>query len=229
MRRLLRMGLVSALGLFAIASGREAKADFETFTATVPQTTTDFTVPLLIQGFDPALGTLTKVMLTWSVSGSMNGTVTNTSTGAQNFTVAENSTLKLYLGSDLTVPPLSSPGLSAMQTYTNLGSGITSPFGPYMPSSLDGPNTYTSASNPMIFNGFISAGTVAFTVDTMTKLNIDGGGGNVLSAILTTAGGTLTVRYDFTPVPEPSSIALSLVGVLTVGTGALVRRRKIGR
>jgi hypothetical protein len=225
MRRLLRMALASAIGLFAIASGREAKADFETFTVSLPQTTTDFTVPLSIQGFDPALGTLTDVVLTWSVSGSMAGTVTNTATGAQNFSVTESSNVTLYLGS-VSGTLLSSAALSAMQTYTNLGSSVTSPFGPFTPSSQDGPTTYTSGP---IFNGFVSSGNIGLTVNTMTATVINGGGGNIFSAIATTAGGSFTVRYDFTPVPEPSSIALSLVGVLTVGTGALVRRRKIGR
>jgi hypothetical protein len=225
MRRLLRIGIVAALGLVAIASVREARADFETFMVSMPQTTTDYSLPMSIQGFNPSLGTLTDVILTWSVSGNVAGTVTNTAASPQNFTVTETSVINLFLGSAVGTL-LSSPSLTSMQTYANLAVGATSPFGPFTPAGQDGPTTYTSGP---IFNGFISAGNIGLTVMTVTGTTFDGGGGNILGAIATTAGGTFTVRYDFTPVPEPSSIALSLVGILGVGTGAVVRRRKLVR
>jgi hypothetical protein len=169
-----------------------------TYTASVPVQRTDYTASLNLPKFDPALGTLTEVDLSWAITGTEAGTVTNTAATSESFNFAEDVNLALKSGA----VNLLAPDLNTSQTFTNLAPGASSSYGPYSPTA-SAAATFTTGPN---FNLFANGpGTLNLTVVTVTSQTTLGGGGNIISDIATLAGGTATVTYQYTA--EPVTVA----------------------
>jgi hypothetical protein len=219
-----RPALFASLALAVSGLGQSVRADFMSDSGNIPMQTTDFTASTSVAKFNSALGTLTKVEVSITVNGSFAGTVTNTANGAQNFNVTELVKLTLTGPNTLSLKPT----LTASQTYSGLMPGVTSAFGPYSPTSTSTLSpAYTSAAD---LAAFLGTGNVNFSLSTMTGTTISGGGGNILAAIATSAGGMITVNYTFTPtgVPEPASVVLMGIGGVTL-LGLGQRRRMLAR
>jgi hypothetical protein len=141
--------------------------------------------------------------------------VTNTSDTAQNFSVTLNVALQDAI-------PLTA-NASAAQSYNSLGSGQTAAFGPFS-TSATGTTTLTSAGDKA---PYIGNGTISFATGTLTGETILGGGGNITSAINTTAGISGTLVYNFTrQIPEIDPSAASGVLALLVGGICTLRGRR---
>jgi len=230
----LGLSLTAATTLAALGVGSQAHAQVITQNVTLGQTTTDFgpglgtpSQAITFNKFNTALGTLNEVDVTWSVSGAVSGTVKNTGASAADFSVTTNTNVKLSEDSGATILLVSTPTLSASQSYTALGAGATANFGPFSPSAVSGPNVYTDSATKAFFS--IPGPTGSVWASTLSGTTIIGGGGNITSALTTTAGGTVTIVYRYTlpsvGTPEPGSVAL-LVSAGIGGMGVFLRRRR---
>jgi hypothetical protein len=218
--------VLAAVCLALLALGERAHAASETFTISVPAQTTDFTADTTLSQFNPALGTLTSATLTLATSGTFGGSLKNTSAIAESFSVTENVQIGLT-SSNNAITGLSGlqQTLTAGQTYTALGSGASALFGPYTPSSSEGPISFSNLTP------FVGTGTLPFTLATMTSTSLVGGGGNIMNAVTTTVGATETITYTYTPtvdttaVPEPAGLVLGLTSIAAGGLTWIARRR----
>ncbi len=184
--------------------------------------------------FNPALGTLTQVTINFTGNANFAGSVTNNGAGAATFRVTETSGIDLHDGAGNLLfftpsAPLTGGGtaisgdLVGAQTYTNLGSGSMANFGPFTPS-VTGSESLTSGA---IFSEFAAGTSVPFQLDSLTGETVQGGGGNITSALTTQVGASVSVTFTYTPatppgVPEPSCLAL-----FGLGSGALFLVRRL--
>ena len=106
-----------------------------------------------------------------------------------------------------------------------LAAGASAAFGPYTPTATATPAVYTSGATFNLFNG--GPGNVSLNFASLTGTTTLGGGGNISNTITTTAGATATVTYQYTAVPEPSAMALTLVGGLLGLLKVRSLRRKV--
>ena len=161
------------------------------------------------------------------------GSVTNTSQQAQNFTFstrAQAFTGTLSGGGPVPLPDpfeaVSSFTLIAEQEYTALAAGVATNFGP---GTLDtGVQILLASSDPLELAAFLGTGDFGYDFDTSILTIIQGGGGNASTDITTLASAILTVEYTFdeppqTVIPEPGTVML--VGLGMVGLAAFGRKR----
>ncbi len=164
--------------------------------------------------FNPALGTLNSISIT--VSGSIAGSISLTnSAGAPELVIgATNSMFSLH--TPLTGFSFSSPLFTATLTTgpQTIPSGATDAF-PNLVSgvSTNGPLTDSTVAT---FGPYVGTGTFPVSFDTLTSLNVTGGGGNVAANESTSASAGLTVVFTFTPAPTITCPATSAgeVGLL---------------
>ena len=199
----------------ALLEGRLLLTTFTlTYSATVPVQSTDYTAPISLPKFDPARGTLTEVDLSLTASGTQGGTLTNVATGPETFTFQEDVNLAL---SDASTTLVMSD-LSSSQSYTGVAPGATVAFGPFTPTPTPPVASAAYTSGPTFDEFGQGPGTVGLTLATVTSLATTGGGGNIRSALTTTAGGEASVTYQYTATP------VTLAGNVyedVKGTGAL--------
>jgi hypothetical protein len=198
--------------------------------ATSPsESVTDFTQSLVVPKFDPTLGNLRDVVLSYEDQSVISGTLMNTSAGTQHFTVTESTLFTLSLGSD----PLLTNTMGASQTYTELAPYAMANFGTFTQGGGAGPMTLTSGEILANFVG--TGGDVSFDFSTLTMTKVAGGGGNIVNDISTTAGATLTVEYDYDSfitteiIPEPASVIQVVTGGFFIASARLIARRRRGR
>jgi hypothetical protein len=177
--------------------------------------------------FDPSFGTLTQVDL--SVSGSSNGG----SNGLQNLSAFDGNA-SVTIGSDITV---SGPSALTVLTFpNNSNSGPVAPFGGVVDFTFSGPDSVLvngipsfDADNSSIFVGlapYIGVGAVLFNYSSAANTSNSSDVSPTFSA--TTApnfGFEASVTYHYTPVPEPTTLALAGLGAL--GLVVAIRRKRI--
>jgi SdrD B-like domain len=191
---------------------RQLLASFSvSYTATIPSEQTDFTASTSVPKFNPAMGTLDSVDLTFATSGNMQGTLINLGPADEAFTFQEGVNVTLSDGTTT----LLSPNLSETQTYPSVAPEVPTPFGPFAPIA-SATVEYTSGPQFDEFNA--GPGSQDLTVSTLTTTVITGGGGNIHSMLTTSVGATATVTYNYTATP------VTLAGNVyedADGTGAL--------
>ena len=183
------------------------------FQAAVPTQKTDFSAPVSLPRFDPALGTLNRVDVTLAASATTSGTARNNAANPQTFTMTDDVEVDLTDASGTTT--LLAPHLVSTRSFEGLATEQSVVFGPFNPTA-SASASYTSGADFARFAG--GPGSVPLAVTTLSSESIRGGGGNVLATFDTVAGAVVTVVYDYTPAP------VSIAGTVyhdAQGTGAL--------
>jgi hypothetical protein len=212
--------LLVALGaLAALSFTAKANAQSETFTTTIPYTTTDFAALLQLPKFNMPGETLVSEVFSFSVNTLISGTVKNTSLTPVTATFTEDVT------GFVTVPPVT---LSADGNMVNesipLAVGQTATIGPITTNGTVTTATYTPSSPE--FSDFVGAGTTNFPVTTSTDQTLSSQGGNVQFNLTTQAEIVGTVTYNYAPIPEASTL-LGFTALLGMGVIRLRRRSKV--
>ncbi len=203
--------------------------DTDSFSAEITELTDQ---PLRVDPFDASLGTLTKVTVTLSGSLSSVGTVTNTAAQAQSFTVSTRA--QQYDGTKSGGSPAVLPStfqvftpfdLIGSQAYTALAPNTPAAFGPY--SADRGPLIVFTSTSLADLAQFVGGGAFGYNFNTLILTAVQGGGGNVTTAINTNASASLSVTYEFegdvAVIPEPTTVSLVGLGLLGL---AYARRRQ---
>ena len=209
------LGLATA-GLLLTAAN--VNAAFVNYSDSLGDTTTEWTHNFSLPEFNPALGTLTSVVISASQDVAVSGTVTNTAITTQSFTFRAGSQLTLNLPGSLgTLEPLP---LGSTSSYT-LSAGDSASYGPFTHTASDS-QTFTAALDMALFEG---TGNLTLPGTTASQEVISGGGGNISAALTTLSGAVVSVTYNYTAIPEPSSMG-SLACLVGTGMFLRVRRRK---
>jgi hypothetical protein len=170
----------------------------------------DWNMTLSFPQFDPSLGTLNSVELSYTGSFSSTVTVTNddpsnTSDGGVSVGVVIN---VQDAGHDFSAEPMML--ISGGGGYF-LFPGNSTTIGPLSQSGTSD-NTYT---DPAILSEFTGTGTFALPASTATSVYFSNSGGSTFPTAVTDATLTGTVIYNYTdpapdpdPLPEPASLAL---------------------
>ncbi len=214
----------SALSLLAVAGVASVEYDFS-----VPTTSTGWTSLQSLSRFNPSLGTLLSVdfglsdnmtttveLSNMSPTAGQTNTVTNVTTGT--FSIKDSGASTTYLSGNLAV--------TKSGTYAANGQMATdyaSPYGQiFSPVNLNGTfaQSYTDLST---LNSFTGLSPISLLIGAKAISTTTGTNGNTLGANITTADANGFVRYNFQPVPEPTSCA-----ALAIGAVAMLRRRKAG-
>lgn len=190
----------------------------------VPLTNTDWTTSILLQQFDPSLGTLNSISFT--LDGHAEGTAKFESEDLSPTTVTMDLSAILELQRPdltnlvVTIPVVSTSddvtaydnvfdyGGTSGRTYTNLSANKSESA------------TTSSASDKTLFTGtgFITLPVVGNGASTGS------GGGNLTTQFTTQASASASVTYDYTAVPEPGSLLALASGLLPLGL--LIRRKR---
>jgi len=227
--KILSLGL-SSLMLFGMAAA--ANASTETFSATVPSHSVTFSTPFNLALFDPSLGTLTGVTLTFAYSITPTLKVQNTDgtpgDPAESFTGGFATAHLQLTGPDGTTAD-HVDGATGLSGTVADGSGVQS-----FPGGTETGNSTTTVlpSNFASYTGAGSFGTFTAKANGISAGG-DGGGFNGGTDLFyngsATAGGTASVTYTYTPAssstPEPGTWAMMVAGAST-GLVALRRRRR---
>jgi hypothetical protein len=185
----------------------------------IPSTTTDWVSSLAFQQFNPALGTLTAVEVDLHGSFDSTITVTNTSADPSSGTARTDVQFTAQDGGLNLAPTPQIDLLSGTYAYSLPGGGnVTSPL---ISTSTSSGSTYTAAP---ILAEFTGVGTFALGASTFTQTVLSNTGGNTTASQVTSAALTGSVTYFYTPVPEPSTVALLGLGMASVL--AFARRRR---
>lgn len=211
----------------ALAGAADATTVSYTSNTVGPQATSFFDLPVTLQQFDPALGTLQsiKITLLGTVSGNLQAESLDNSAATL---LAQLSTLLTLSRPDssalVSTTASSSQSFNASAYDGTIDFGGTSGFssGP-LSSSSSNAITLTSASDLSLFTG---TGSIAALLTALGASSVSGAG-NIISQIATNAAGTATIEYTFLTdgVPEAATWAMMVVGFGFAGS-ALRRRAR---
>ena len=211
------VGAVAVGCLFLTNEAGAAMLIYATSTP-VPSTPTDWTSSLVLQQFNPSLGTLDSVTI--ELETTLNSTLTVANTAATSssgkFSVDMSITPADPLLADSYLD-VSSPS----QSYT-LGGGDSETLPPV---SVSGNSLYTYTDNPTL-SEFTGTGDYLLDISTYTETDLSYHGGNTDASQVTTASATAFVTYDYSTlaIPEPAAYA-SVAGIAAVGfLGLRIRR-----
>jgi hypothetical protein len=207
----------TALCSLAISPKAEALTSLGSYTDSFTNQITELNgTPLLTLPKYNGPDILQQVVFTVNSTLSSSGTVANTASNAQTFTVILSpDAYDLYAstGSPAALSNLVNPNTGATFSplydsnitqigrtrYVSLAAGASSNFGPF---SVNGSSSYTF-TNATDVAGFVGSGTYSFEPFTAILTSISGGGGNVATNITTLASTSIQVQYFGTPAPVP--------------------------
>ena len=193
---------------------------------------TNWATTLAVSKFDPSLGVLQSI--DYSLTGRVTGTVGFENRDAQAATIKTDLRANVVLtrpdASQLvaTLPDASNTTMVSAYDGTNDdggASGRTFAAGPAADTE-----TFTGDTMPSDFTLFTGTrgapGTISLPVSASANSSATGAG-NISSDFTTMAGADLTVTYNYLPVPEPGTVALTLGGLgALLGVQRLRRRRQ---
>jgi hypothetical protein len=216
------VGIVAAGALNASAS---LDGPFTTTTPVSTSTLTDWADPLTFAQFNPSLGTLEAVILTFSSSGMTDLTVSNAvgSGGATHVMASTSVQISVedggmhFLANDPQITLVSST-----YNFGTISDGVVVSSGE-LPLSGSYSNLYTASA---ILSEFTGHGTETLNGSTYSYTTISYGGGNTTSGQVTMAGLTGTVTYEYNPVPEPTTMVAGALMLLPFCGGALRKLRR---
>ena len=216
--------VASMVAISALVS--HASADTESFTYTQPQTdlgSTALNANFTLTAFDPSLGTLTGVSLTFLLDGTASPQILNLAGGAASYsnvktsfntavTAPDGAILSLNTSSLLLSGSLNTPQFTVTTLASSpVSSGVLLNINSGHLASYEGTTPLTFSIVAPVSPGFTSQGT-----QTAGTLGF-GGTGSV--------SGTVTVEYIYTAaVPEPSTWVLMLAGLGVLVWGVRSRR-----
>ena len=178
---------------------------------------TDWAKTLSFQQFDPSLGTLNLVTIDLNASLSTIITITNASGSSSNgFGITQVELTVDDAGNNLNNPAIT---LTSPTFSYSLGAGGST-------TSLALTQNGTSHDvyiNPLVIAEFTGTGTFALNASTFTQTLLANTGGNTFASQVTDADLGGSVTYDYSPVPEPATIAMLSLGFV----GMFRRRRKL--
>ncbi len=218
------LGLTCLLGL--ISPPAEAGFVTQTVSTSTGLIPTDFSKTLAIKPFDPTLGSLESIVISFSDNETVSGFLKNKSASSQDFTISQSSLFTLsFAGVSLLTDQL-----AASQAYTGVTSGQTVFFDPPAMGKTVAP---TLVLDGPLFNAAIGTSDLNFIFATTTTSTVNGNGGNRDFSLTTLANATVTVTYNYIStniaVPEPTSIVMMGLGGLLASWGAVLRGRRTSR
>lgn len=211
------LAVFASLALFPVS---QATADTIMFSDSVALQPTNFNSSVSVPKFNPALGTLTKVI--FELSGHVEGQAKFESLDASPTTIS----MQLAAQVKLQRPDLSSlvVALPLAMTMDNASAfdglmdfGGTS--GKTYPALAGNDNEMSMTTAPLDLALFTGMGNIMLPV-MATGASTGSGAGNLLLQFSTSASANVMVTYDYT-VPEPAT-----AGLLGLGALASVRRRR---
>jgi hypothetical protein len=226
--------LIIFLGLVIIGSASISRADTITVSDQVALQSTDFNKTMNISQFNPSLGTLTQVTLTFS--GELVGDY-----GYENYfgsSAYPGGTWKFKLDNQLDVKQGSTSVISLVRGIDATGSPVTIPSIPVPDGLLDFAGTsgatvslwddtqnqtfvYTNVAD---LAQFIGTGTLAFAANASgasTQYSSNPQGLVMMTA--SKAGATVSATYEYI-VPEPSAFVLTVLGMIGMTIFGLRRK-----
>ncbi len=207
-----------------LALGTVVHADMESHSASIPLQTTNWDINLApIPLFDPSLGTLNSVefMLTGEIEGDLRWESLDAAPTTVDLKLQATITLQRPDNSVLvvTIPVANiSDPVSAFDGLIDFGGTSGGEMLGLMASTTESFTTFDAADLAL----FTGVGNIVLPVSA-EGTSTGSGAGNLLLQFNTDAGAGVIVKYNFTPIPEPST-ALLVVGGL-VGVGLVLKRR----
>ncbi|MBL8452107.1 MAG: PEP-CTERM sorting domain-containing protein [Zoogloea sp.] len=220
--------MIKTVLVLALAAGLVASpAHGASLSFSNPNSLTPISQDGILDLFDTNIGTLNRVRLTLSGTGSSRFVLNNVSGSARNVTAS--SIIQMYFSSslpslnttlDVLMPALQ---LEASTGPVSVDAGMGATFGPVISSA-------TLTLDTLMPSLFAQAGGGNFTIycENSDEKRLDGGNGVVTLDLVTQSGCGATVEYDYTPrasqIPEPASMALLGLGMASLLV--TVRRRQ---
>jgi hypothetical protein len=232
------VGAIALLSSLGLGSSAQA-ATFSPSTVSVPVQLTNYTKSVSVAKFDPSLGVLQSVLLTFNGKVTGDIRVDNASPSPATGTLKLASQLKLSqlnLGGPLspviTLAPFDSAPFSVSgddgdvngtSTYTGTDSQITS----NLQGIQTGTKTYTAAADLAVFAG---SGSIDFDVAASADSSvISNDSGNLDTRFRTNAGADFTITYTYAPpVRVPEASANIGIGLLAAGV-MMTQLKRISR
>jgi hypothetical protein len=214
--------------LMAVMVGTPSSAaTMLTQTVAIPATTASVTAPggtaaVNFAQFNPTLGTLLGVTLSFSATSNTTLTVANNTPSARNWNVAPQSTASLS-GNGFNLSDTETGGSLSFVLDRRIDAGTPRTAQVVFNGVYSDSDSLASGFVP-----FLGTGNVQFTFAALNQWTVSGsGGGRTFSPDSYTGNATLTYDYqvmDIEPAPEPAAWAMMIAGFAAVGAAARRRR-----
>lgn len=215
--------IAAAFCALTLIAGKSDAATIS-FSETISPALTNWTTNVDLPKFDPALGTLNSI--TFELEGDVGGLARFESLDAASTTV----TTKLSANIRLRRPDLSDLVIStpSAQTVESVGAfdgnidfgGASGRTYDTLAASDFESSMLTAPFSPLDQSLFIGAAEMVTLNVRAVGQSHGAGAGNLLLQFNTLAGADVSVTYDYTPIPEPTTLVMLLAGM------ALLRRRR---